>query len=255
MNPVKATVLFGAAAAMLGGAIHRTPASAKNIVLVHGAWVDGSGWKSVYEILTSHGFTVTLVQEPLTSFAEDVAAVRRVLDQQQGPTVLVGHSYGGSVITEAGTHPRVVGLVYIAAHMPDTGESESADGKRFPSAATVANLTRKTPDGFTFLDRAKFPTYFAADLPRRAADFQAQAQILTAASVFTGQITTPAWGSKPSSMMVAGADKIISPELERWYAKRAGSHTVEIPGASHSVYMSHPREVAALIEEAARSSR
>jgi pimeloyl-ACP methyl ester carboxylesterase len=133
----------------------------KNIVLVHGAWVDGSGWKPVYDILTKDGYTVTLVQEPLTSFAEDVRATRRVLDQQSGPCILVGHSYGGSIITEAGTDPHVVGLVYIAAHMPDTGESEAADGKRYPSAVSDANVIEKSSDGFIYLTRAEFPKYFA----------------------------------------------------------------------------------------------
>ncbi|MGH9884897.1 MAG: alpha/beta fold hydrolase [bacterium] len=253
MRSARGFPLLVVAAAMSGHATGQAQPSTKNIVLVHGAWVDGSGWKPVYEILTSHGYTVTVVQEPLTSFADDVAATRRVLDQQQAPCILVGHSYGGSVITEAGTHPRVTGLVYVAAHMPDAGESEAADGKRYPSAATTANVVRRTPDGFTFLERTQFVAYFAADLLSDDAQFQAQSQILTAAAVFTGQITTPAWRSKPSSMVVAGADKIINPDLERWYAKRAGSRTVDIPGASHSVYRSHPKEVAALIEEAARS--
>ena len=227
----------------------------KNIVLVHGAWVDGSGWKPVYEILVKDGYIVTLVQEPLTSFAEDVAATKRVLDQQQGPCILVGHSYGGSVITEAGTDPHVVGLVYIAAHMPDTGESEAADGKRYPSVVSGANVIEKSSDGFTYLDRGEFPKYFAADLPQEQAEFEAQSQIETAATVFMGQITTPAWKSKPSWMLVPTADLIINPDLERWYAKRAHSHTVEVDGASHSVYESRPEAVAALIEGAAQQTR
>jgi pimeloyl-ACP methyl ester carboxylesterase len=226
----------------------------KNIVLVHGAWVDGSGWKPVYEILVKDGYSVTLVQEPLTSFAEDVAAANRVLDQQGGPCILVGHSYGGSLITEAGTNSHVVGLVYIAAHMPDTGESEAADGKLHPSVVSQSNAVKKSPDGFTYLDRAEFPKYFAADLPREQAVFEAQSQILTGAAVFSGQITTPAWRTKPSWMLVAGSDLIINPDLERWYAKRAHSHTGEVKGASHSVYESHPKEVAAMIEDAAHNS-
>jgi pimeloyl-ACP methyl ester carboxylesterase len=227
----------------------------KNIVLVHGAWVDGSGWKPVYDILTKDGYTVTLVQEPLTSFAEDVRATRRVLDQQSGPCILVGHSYGGSIITEAGTDPHVVGLVYIAAHMPDTGESEAADGKRYPSAVSDANVIEKSSDGFIYLTRAEFPKYFAADLPKEQAEFEAQSQIETAATVFMGKITTPAWRSKPSWMLVAKADLIINPDLERWYAQRAHSHTVEVDGAGHSVYESHPEEVAALIEDSAHQTR
>jgi pimeloyl-ACP methyl ester carboxylesterase len=247
-------VFFVATGVTTQAASHTAPTPVKNVVLVHGAWVDASGWKPVYDILIAHGYTVMMVQEPLTSFADDVAAVRRILDQQQAPCILVGHSYGGSVVTEAGTDSHVVGLVYIAAHMPDAGESEAADGVRYPSAATTANVVQKTGDGFTFLERATFPAFFAADVPAAQAVFEAQSQILTAAAVFTGQITTPAWRSKPSWMMVAGADKIISPELERWYAKRAHSITVEVAGASHSVYHTHPKEVASMIEDAARSS-
>jgi pimeloyl-ACP methyl ester carboxylesterase len=260
MPPMFATMgklglaLLAATSVVTEATSQTAPMPVKSVVLVHGAWVDGSGWKPAFEILVAHGYTVVVVQQPLTSFADDVAAVRRVLDQQLGPCILVGHSYGGSVITEAGTDSHVVGLVYIAAHMPDAGENESADGKRYPSAVTTAKAIRTTGDGFTYLDRPQFPAFFAADVPAAQAVFAAQSQILTAAAVFTGQITTPAWRSKPSWMMVAGADKIINPELERWYAKRAHSRTVEVPGASHSVYNTHPREVAAMIEEAARSS-
>jgi pimeloyl-ACP methyl ester carboxylesterase len=255
-NYLKVTLLSVAAIGLLSQTMAQTPPTAvKNIVLVHGAWVDGSGWKPVYEILVKHGYTVTVVQGPLTSFAEDVAATRRVLSQQQGPCILVGHSYGGAVITEAGTDPPVVGLVYIAAHMPDAGESEAADGLLYPSVVSAANVIRKTPDGFTYLDPAQFPKYFAADLPREQADFEAHSQIQTAASVFMGLVTTPAWRSKPSWMMVAKADLIINPDLERWYAKRAHSHTVELDGASHSVYQSRPKEVAAMIEDAAKQSQ
>src|SRR6266480_2148371 len=137
----------------------------RNIVLVHGAWADGSGWKGVYDILVKDGFNVSIVQEPETSFKEDVAATKRVLAQQDGPCILVGHSYGGAVITEAGTNPLVVGLVYIAAHMPDVGENEAEDGKRFPSDLSKSNAIRKTADGFTYLDPAQFHEYFAVDLP------------------------------------------------------------------------------------------
>lgn len=236
--------------------VAQTPAKpVKNIVLVHGAWVDGSGWRPVYDILVKDGYAVTLVQEPLTSFAEDVAATKRVLAQQPGPCILVGHSYGGSVISEAGTDPHVVGLVYIAAHMPDAGESEAADGKRYPSVVSGANVVRKTSDGFTYLDPAEFSKYFAADLPREEAEFAAHAQIETAATVFAGRVTAPAWRSKPSWMLVAGSDLIINPDLERWYAKRAQSHTVEVEGASHAVYESRPKEVAAMIEDAAQNSQ
>src|SRR5882724_6164465 len=223
----------------------------RNIVLVHGAWADGSGWKGVYDILVKDGYNVSIVQEPETSFKEDVAATKRALAQQGGPCILVAHSYGGAVITEAGTDPSVVGLVYIAAHMPDAGESEADAGKRFPSDLSKSTAIKKTADGFTYLDPAQFREYFAADLPAEQAAFMARSQVLNAADNFKAVITTPAWRSKPSWMLVAAADRTISPDLERWYAKRAGSHVVEVPGASHAVYVSRPKEVAALIEEAA----
>ena len=223
----------------------------RNIVLVHGAWADGSGWKGVYDILVKDGYNVSIVQEPETSFQEDVGAVKRVLALQDGPCILVAHSYGGAVITEAGTDPSVVGLVYIAAHMPDAGENEADDGKRFPSDLSKSNAIKKTPDGFTYLDPAQFHEYFAADLPAEQAAFMARSQVLNKAENFKAVITTAAWKTKPSWMLVAGADRTINPDLERWYATRANSHKVEVAGASHSVYVSHPKEVAALIEEAA----
>jgi len=227
----------------------------RNIVLVHGAWADGSGWKGVYDILVKDGYYVSLVQEPETSFQEDVAATKRILALQDGPCILVAHSYGGSVITEAGTDPLVVGLVYVAAHMPDTGENESDDGKRFPSDVSKSGAMKTTADGFTYLDPAQFHEYFAADVPAEQAAFMARSQVLNLAANFKGVITTPAWRSKPSWMVVAGKDRIINPDLERWYAARAKSHKVEVSGASHSVYVSRPKEVAAVIEEAASRAR
>jgi pimeloyl-ACP methyl ester carboxylesterase len=231
------------------------PPRVRNIVLVHGAWVDGSGWRGVYDILVRDGFNVTIVQEPLTSFKEDVAAVNRVLALQDGPCVLVGHSYGGAVITEAGTHPSVVRLVYIAAHMPDAGESEAADGKRFPSDISKSTAIKTTSDGFAYVDPAQFREYFAADLSAKQAAFEAHSQVLILAANFSTIITTPAWRSKPSWMLVPTKDRTISPDLERWYAARAKSHKVEVTGASHSVYVSRPKEVAALIEAAATHAR
>ena len=227
----------------------------KNIVLVHGAWADGSGWKGVYNMLTKDGYKVSIVQEPETSFQEDVAATKRVLAQQDGPCILVAHSYGGAVITEAGTDPSVAGLVYIAAHMPDVGENEADDGKRFPSDLSKSAAIKKTADGFTYLDPAQFHEYFAADLPAKPAAFMAQSQVLDAAVNFKAVITTAAWRSKPSWMLVPGSDRTINPDLERWYGKRAKSHVVEVPGASHCVYVSRPKEVAALIEEAASHAK
>jgi pimeloyl-ACP methyl ester carboxylesterase len=240
---ISSVILAGSARAAL---------ATKNIVLVHGAFVDGSGWQPVYDILVRDGYHVTLVQEPLTSLEEDVAATRRVLDQQNGPTVLVAHSYGGTVITEAGTHPKVAALVYIAAHAPAAGETEAGNGKKFPNSSRPLV---KTPDGFLFLDPNNFPQDFAADLPTAQAEFMAHAQMLTAATVFTTPVTNPAWKLKPSWYLVAKADKTINPDLERMYAERAHSHKVEIEGASHAVYISHPKEVAALIEEAAGQDR
>src|SRR5712672_203470 len=225
----------------------------RNIVLVHGAWADGSGWKSVYDILVKDGYNVSIVQEPETSFNDDVAATKRVLAQQDGQCILVAHSYGGAVITEAGTDPSVAGLVYIAAHMPDAGENEADDGKRFPSDLSKSTAIKKTADGFTYLDPAQFHEYFAADLSAEQAAFMARSQVLNAANNFKAVITMPAWRSKPSWMLVAAKDRTISPDLERWYAIRANSHKVEVSGASHSVYASRPKEVAALIESAART--
>jgi pimeloyl-ACP methyl ester carboxylesterase len=231
------------------------PLRVKNVVLVHGAWADASGWKGVYDILIKDGYNVSLVQEPLTSFQDDVAAVKRVLALQDGPCILVAHSYGGAVITEAGTDPSVAGLVYIAAHMPDAGESEAADGKRFPSDLSKSTALKKIADGFDYLDPAQFHEYFAADLPAAQAAFMARSQVLIADTNFKAVITTPAWRSRPSWMLVAGKDRTINPALERWYAARAKSHVVEVAGASHSVYVSRPKEVAALIEAAAERTR
>ena len=225
----------------------------RNIVLVHGAWADGSGWKGVYDILVKDGYIVSLVQEPETSFREDVAATKRVLALQEGPCILVAHSYGGSVITEAGTDPAVVGLVYVAAHMPDAGENEADDGKRFPSDLAKSGAIKKTPDSFTYIDPAQFHELFAADLPADRAAFMARSQVLNFADNFSATITTAAWRTKPSWMVVAGSDRTISPDLERWYATRAKSNMVEVAGASHSVYVSHPKEVADVIESAARA--
>src|SRR6202522_3602182 len=225
----------------------------RKIVLVHGAWADGSGWKGVYNILVKDGYTVSIVQEPETSFQDDVTAVKRALALQDGPSILVAHSYGGSVITEAGTDPSVAGLVYVAAHMPDAGENEGADGKRFPSDLAKSGALKKTVDGFTYLDPAQFHEYFAADLSAEQAAFMARSQVFNFADNFSATIITAAWRTKPSWMIVSGSDRTINPGVERWYAKRAGSHTVEVAGASHCGYVSHPKQVADVIESAARA--
>jgi pimeloyl-ACP methyl ester carboxylesterase len=243
---------FSAAASLLLIASAATSqaqaAPVHNIVLVHGAFVTGAGWEPVYNILVKDGYHVSVAEHPLTSVSEDVSAVNRVLAMQDGPTILVGHSYGGAVITEAGNDSHVVGLVYIAAHALDEGETEAGNGKRFPNATKAV---KKTDDGFLYLDPAYYHADFAADLPEKQAEFEAHAQALTAAAVFTTPATQPAWKSKPSWYAVAKSDRIINPDLERMYAKRAHSHTIEVANASHSIYESHPKEVAALIEEAA----
>jgi pimeloyl-ACP methyl ester carboxylesterase len=254
MKRLNACLAFAAAFSLLSAAVPASAEPLKNIVLVHGAWVDASGWKTVYDILTREGFHVSMVQEPETSFADDVTAAKRVLDLQDGPTLLVGHSYGGSIITEAGVHPKVVGLVYVAAHAPDVGEDESALGKKTPSVlAKTEGAIKVTPDKFTYLNPAEFPKLFAPDLPRERAEFAARSQVLAATQVFSTPLTAAAWKTKPSWGIVAGSDQIINPDLERWYYERAKSHTTVIPGASHSVYESHPKEVAAVITNAARN--
>jgi pimeloyl-ACP methyl ester carboxylesterase len=212
-----------------------------NVVLVHGAFVDGSGWKPVFDILVKKGYHVSVVQHTLTSFESDIAATNRILDQQSGPCILVGHSYGGAIITEAGINPHVAGLVYIAAHAPDQGENEADLGKKTPAAY---KSLKKGTDGIDFIEPANFFADFAADVNPATANFMAD-------NIFHGIIKNASWRTKPSWYMVAGADKIINPDLERMYAKRAKSFTVEIKGASHAVFLSRPEEVAALIIKAA----
>src|ERR1700759_386211 len=174
----------------------------KNIVLVHGAWADGSGWRGVYDNLVRDGFNVSIVQEPETSFQDDVTAVKRILALQDGPSILVAHSYGGAVITEAGTDPLVVGLVYVAAHMPDAGENEADDGKRFPSDLAKSGAINKTPDGVTYINPAQFHELFAAGLPAERAAFMARSQVLNRDDNFSATIATAAWKTKPSWMLV-----------------------------------------------------
>jgi len=240
--------LIAAAAATLALTI-TGPAMAdpiKNIVLVHGQFADASGWRGVYDILTRDGFNVNMVQEPMTSLEDDVAATVRVLQRQPGPSILVGHSYGGAVITQAGNDPHVAGLVYIAAHAPDAGESTAINKNKMPAQIR----TQLTPDGYVFIDPAHFHEDFAADLPKEQAEFMARSQMPPNAKVNTTLITNPAWRNKPSWYMVAKDDHAINPDLERMYAARAHSTTVEVSG-SHAIYISHPKEVAALIEQAA----
>jgi pimeloyl-ACP methyl ester carboxylesterase len=243
--------LVAAAATLLSAAVAPVQAATvKNVVLVHGAFADGSGWRSVADILGKDGYTVSVVQVPLTSLADDVAATKRVLDLQQGPTILVGHSYGGVIITEAGNAPNVVGLVYIAAFIPDQGESALTLLSQAPAAN---NDMRATKDDFLYLDPAAFPADFAADIPPAEAKFMAHSQAMLAKAAAVATVTTAAWHHKKSWALVATLDHNINPDLERKMAKRAGSETIEVP-ASHAAYVSKPEEVARLIERAAKAS-
>jgi pimeloyl-ACP methyl ester carboxylesterase len=222
----------------------------KNIVIVHGAFADGSGWQRVAALLGKDGYMVSVVQEPLTSLADDVAATRRVLDQQPGPTLLVGHSYGGVVITEAGNAPNVAGLVYIAAFIPDQGESAIS---LLLQAAPANKDMQATKDDFLYLDPAAFPADFAGDVPPAQARFMAHSQTMLAKAAGGAPVTAAAWHQKKSWALVATRDHNINPDLERSMAKRAGSETIELP-ASHAVYLSKPDDVARLIERAAKAS-
>jgi pimeloyl-ACP methyl ester carboxylesterase len=221
----------------------------KNVVLVHGEFVDGSGWREVYRLLTDDGFRVSVVQHPALSLAGDVAVTERVLDALDGPTILVGHSYGGAVITEAGNHERVAGLVYIAAFAPDKGESVNtliAD----PAPGAPVPPILPPVDGFLFLDRDKFHASFAADLPVAEAEFMADSQVPWALDALSGAIGEPAWRHKPSWYLVATDDRMIPPPAQRAMARRAGS-TVTGIDAGHSVYVSRPDAVADLVRQAA----
>jgi pimeloyl-ACP methyl ester carboxylesterase len=221
-------------------------AAAKNVVLVHGAFVDGSTWRGVYDLLTRDGHRVTVVQNPTLSLQGDAAATRRVLDAQDGPVVLVGHSYGGAVITEAGTHDKVVALVYLAAFVPDRGESvQTFHGDPDAPESPLASA----PGGFIFQGRAGFHHAFGADLPAADAAFMADAQVPFAMAAMTEPVTDPAWRSKRSWYLVATEDRMITPSAQRAMALRAGADTVEVV-ASHAVYMSEPAQTAALIRRA-----
>ena len=229
----------------------RTAGGVRGVVLVHGGFVDGSGWQGVYKSLVKKGYTVDVVQNPTDSLANDVAVTRRTLARQRGPVVLVGHSYGGVVVTEAGNHPNVAALVYIAAFAPDKGESV---------ATLIANPAPGAPvppilppqDGYLFLDQAKFAASFAADVDPDTASFMADSQVPWGVEALGGAISEPAWRTKPSWYLVATEDHMIPPAAQRAMAKRAGSTVVEING-SHAVYVSQPQAVASIIENAATS--
>jgi pimeloyl-ACP methyl ester carboxylesterase len=223
---------------------------ATNVVLVHGGFVDGSGWEGVYKILRKDGYAVSVVQNPTISLADDVAATRRIVAMQNGPVLLVGHSYGGAVITEAGNDPKVVGLVYITAFAPDKGESISSLIKDPPPGAPVPPIL-PPHDGYLFLDKVKFPASFAGDVDSERAAFMADSQVPWGVDALSGTIGKPAWKTKPSWYLVATDDKMIPPAAQRFMSKRAGSTVVEVAG-SHAIYVSQPNAVAALIEKAAR---
>jgi pimeloyl-ACP methyl ester carboxylesterase len=222
----------------------------KNVVLVHGGFVDGSGWEGVYQALKKAGYSVSIVQNPTTSLADDVAVTKRTLSALDGPAILVGHSYGGVVITEAGNDPKVAGLVYVAAFAPDAGESVSSLIKDPPPGAPVPPIL-PPQDGFLFLDRARFAASFAADVAPDAAAFMADSQVPWGVEALNGAISKPAWKSKPSWYLVASDDRMIPPDAQRAMSKRAGSTVVEVKG-SHAVYVSQPEAVASIVENAAK---
>ena len=251
---MKAHPLIAGTAALIAVAVpaevtSAKPAGASNIVLVHGAVVDGSGWRAVYEILKRDGYRVSIVQEPLISLDDDVAATKRVLDLQDGPVVLVGHSYGGTVITVAGADPKVKALVYVAALQPDAGEST---GQLASSVPSPSNDIKSTKDGYLYLDPAKFAADFGADLPKAQAKFMAASQMPVSRAAFDAKVTVAAWHDKPSYAIVATEDRALSPDLARSMYKRSGAKVTEIR-ASHAIYMSQPRAVAKVIEQAARA--
>jgi pimeloyl-ACP methyl ester carboxylesterase len=236
----------------LGGSVlaqGQRPSAVKNVVLVHGGFVDGSGWRGVYDILKKDGFNVSVVQNATISLPGDVATVKQAIDAQGGPVVLVGHSYGGAVITEAGTNPNVAALVYITAFAPDAGESVNTLIANPPPGAPVPPIL-PPQDGFLFLDKAKFPASFAGDVDKKTATFMADSQVPWGVEAPAGKITVPAWKSKPTWYLLVTDDRMIPIAAQRAMSKRAGATVSEVPG-SHAIYVSNPKAVAALIEKAA----
>jgi len=226
--------------------------STKNIVLVHGGFVDGSGWESVYSLLKKDDYNVAIVQNPTISLAGDVAATKLIIQEQDGPVILVGHSYGGAVITEAGTNSQVVGLVYIAAFAPDKGESVNSLIKDPPPDAPVPPILPPR-DGYLFLDKSKFRASFAGDVEAEKAEFMADSQVPWGVEALGGEISEPAWKSKPSWYLLTTEDRMIPPPAQRFMSQRAGSTVVEVAG-SHAIYVSQPNAVAALIKQAAQGA-
>ncbi|WP_454714448.1 alpha/beta hydrolase [Caulobacter segnis] len=253
MTQFRTLIASAAALTLAAGFVpaHAAPkAPVKNVVLVHGAFADGSGWAGVYKILKKDGYNVTIVQNPTTSLADDVTVTKRALAQQDGPAILVGHSYGGVVISEAGTDPKVAGLVYVAAFAPDAGESiATLTAKPVPGAPVPPILPPQ--DGFVSLDRAKFAAAFAADVDPAQAAFMADSQVPWSIKAVSGAVTQPAWKVKPSYYLLATEDLMIPPVAQRAQATRAGAKITEVAG-SHAVFISKPEAVAKLIEEAAQ---
>jgi len=242
---ITATLLLGSIQTVVAA-----PATGiKNVVLVHGAFADGSGWEAVAKLLEKDGYTVSVLQEPETSYAEDQKYAKAALDAMDGPVVIVGHSYGGSLITEAGNHPKVAALVYIAAFALDEGESCASIEQAVPQASKAF---KPDSNGNWWIEQEHFAADFAADVPPAVAHFMAIAQVPISTDAFTHKVTNPAWKTKPTWYMVASDDRSINPIQERMMAKRAHAKTVEVP-ASHVAYMSHPKETVKLIEEAATS--
>jgi pimeloyl-ACP methyl ester carboxylesterase len=241
------------AATLAGGALESASAESasktgiKNVVLVHGAFADGSGWEAVAKILEKDGYAVSVAQPPETSYAEDIKYTKAAVDAMDGPAVIVGHSYGGSIITEAGNDPKVSALVYIAAFALDDGESCASIEQGLPQASKAF---KPDSNGNWWIEPEHFAADFAADIPKDKAEFMALSQVPISTDAFTHQVTNPAWKTKPTWYMVATQDRSINPEQERMMAKRARATTVEV-NASHVAYMSHPKETAKLIEEAA----
>ncbi|MGO9084635.1 MAG: alpha/beta hydrolase [Terriglobales bacterium] len=227
-------------------------AAVRNVVLVHGGFVDGSGWEGVYKALKKDGYDVTIVQNSTTTLADDVATTKRAIATQNGPVILVGHSYGGAVITEAGNDPKVAGLVYIAAFAPDRGESVSSLIKDPPPGAPVPPILPPV-DGYLMLDRAKFPAAFAGDVNPEEAAFMADSQVPWGVDALGGTISEPAWKAKPSWYLLTTEDRMIPPAAQRLMSKRAGATVVEVKG-SHAIYVSQPEAVAHIIEAAARGA-
>jgi pimeloyl-ACP methyl ester carboxylesterase len=225
--------------------------STKNVVLVHGGFVDGAGWEGVYQILKKNGYNVSIVQNPTISLQDDVAYTKRILAKQDAPAILVGHSYGGAVITEAGNDPKVAGLVYITAFAPDKGESVQKLIASFPASGPQPPIL-PPQEGFLALDKAKFPASFAGDVEPEKAAFMADSQVPWNVAAPGEEISAPAWKEKPSWYLVVTEDKMIPPDAQRTMAKRAGSTVVETKG-SHAIYVSKPGTVASLIEQASKS--